>query len=255
MHISKVIEKLGYKPNEVKVYLATLSLGECTVSDIAKKVHLPRTSVQMIAEKLHAEGLMNLFTKRRYTYWVAENPERFMILEKEREAALRAIMPTLSTLSQSAGGRPIVKVFNGVDEIKVILNDMIATKHNILAIIPWDEWAEMFGRDYMEDLIERRVKSFLRINLLSPKTHITEKLKEHDSQDLRITRFVSQNININDAILIYADKVAIISLNKKLPTGILIEDPNTKRTMQTFFDIVWHLSQSEMITKMSPSLF
>ncbi|MEK7461573.1 MAG: helix-turn-helix domain-containing protein [Patescibacteria group bacterium] len=104
MHIQRAIEQLGFKPNEAKVYLAALNLGECTVSDIAIKVKLPRTSIQSIVDKLHKNGLMNFYIKRRYHYWMAENPEKFLIKLKESEASIRAVLPELSAMRHDAGG-------------------------------------------------------------------------------------------------------------------------------------------------------
>src|SRR3989344_4938637 len=96
MQAQKIIEQLGFSAKEAKVYLAALNLGEAHISDIAEKVKLPRTSAQMIVDKLHKEGLMNFYVMRRYKYWTAEKPERLMMLLQEREAILRSAMPNLS---------------------------------------------------------------------------------------------------------------------------------------------------------------
>lgn len=242
MHISKVIEQLGYKPNEAKVYLTALKLGECTASDIATKVKLPRTSVQVILEALHADGLMNSYTKRRYKYWVAENPEKFLIALREREAALQVVLPELSAMRRDGGGRPTVKVFSGEEEIRFIHDDILSTKQHILSIIPWDGWIALFGKEYMDAFIEARSRHSLHMRLLVPKTATAVALKKKDSQEFRRTRFLPERIDIHDTVFIYANKVAIISLNKKQPTGILIDDSETTRTMSVIFEELWNQS-------------
>src|SRR5579871_1592025 len=95
MHLQTTIRQLGYSENEAKVYLAALSLGETSVTELATKARLPRTSVQLVVEKLEQEGLLNPFLKRRRRYWVAENPEKLLIKLKEREGALKNILPEL----------------------------------------------------------------------------------------------------------------------------------------------------------------
>jgi len=102
MQYQKVIEELGYSPKEAKVYLASLRLGEAHISDIAQKVQMPRTSVQTIVDKLHADGLMNFYVMRRYKYWVAENPERLLANMRKREEAIEAALPELLTLRKAA---------------------------------------------------------------------------------------------------------------------------------------------------------
>lgn len=100
MQVQKIIEGLGYSANEAKVYLATLGLGEAHISDIAAKVKLPRTSTQVIVDKLHKDGLLNFYVQRRYKYWVAEKPERLLEGIKKREEAVREALPALSALKR-----------------------------------------------------------------------------------------------------------------------------------------------------------
>jgi len=102
MQYQKVIEQLGYSSREAKVYLASLRLGEAHISDIAEKVHMPRTSVQAIMDRLHEDGLVNFYVMRRYKYWVAENPQHILFnLQKKEEALLEAI-PALSEIRKMA---------------------------------------------------------------------------------------------------------------------------------------------------------
>lgn len=98
MQAQQAIQELGYKPNEAKVYLAALGLGECHVTDIAQKVHLPRSSVQVIVDKLHEDGLMSFYVQRRYKYWVAEHPERLIGRLEQRSAHIREVLPALVAL-------------------------------------------------------------------------------------------------------------------------------------------------------------
>jgi PAS domain S-box-containing protein len=102
MQYQKVIEKLGYSPREAKVYLASLRMGEAHISDIAEKVNMPRTSVQAIMDRLHADGLVNFYVMRRYKYWVAENPKHILFnLQKKEEILLEAI-PALTEIRKMA---------------------------------------------------------------------------------------------------------------------------------------------------------
>lgn len=105
MQNQKVIEQLGYSPSEAKVYLALLSLGEARISDIANKVKMPRSTVQIIVERLYEAGLMNFYEMSRYKYWVAEKPERLLEILKQREASIEAALPELLLLRQASRSR------------------------------------------------------------------------------------------------------------------------------------------------------
>jgi PAS domain S-box-containing protein len=241
MQAQKVIERLGYKATEAKVYLAALSLGESTVSDIATKVKMPRTSVQAIVEKLHRDGLMNFYAKRRFKYWVAEKPDHFLENLRLREEELRSALPQLEKLrrKERAQGKTHVTTYEGPTEIRRIYDDMLETKQPMAGIIPWDEWVALLGRGFMEDFIENRVRRYLRMRLLAPKTPLAEELRARDAAELRETRLLPDDIPVSSTVLIYGTKVAIISLNKKLPVGIVIEDPEVRDTNAALFEELW----------------
>lgn len=105
MQIQKVIEQLGFSAREAKVYLTSLILGECHVSYIAEKLKLPRTSIQVIVNKLSKKGLMHFYVMRRYKYWVAESPERLLHNLKKSEDILKEAMPRLIAFKRDNGGR------------------------------------------------------------------------------------------------------------------------------------------------------
>lgn len=100
-----VIEKLGYSHKEAKVYLAALSLGEAHVSDIAKQANLPRSTAQVIIDRLHQDGLINFYVMRRYKYWVAENPEKLLEIIKKQEVTVREALPKLTEIKQAGRQR------------------------------------------------------------------------------------------------------------------------------------------------------
>lgn len=239
MQPQKVLERLGYTREEAKVYLVALGLGESHVSDIAQKVRLPLSSVQVVINKLHKDGLMNFYVRKRYKYWVAENPTHLLARLQEREDSVRSVMPQLEALRHKEEQKPLVKIFEGVDEIRLLYDDMLEAKTHILSIIPWDDWIRLLGRGFMEDFIEKRVKHYLHIRLLTPKTKVAMELRSCDADELRETRYVPDDVHIKTTMFLYGTKVAIVSLNKKLPTAVLIEDNDVHETFSIFFEEMW----------------
>ena len=242
MDAHDIIQQLGYRPTEVRVYLMCLKLGAATLAEISAATHLPRTSVKDSIEVLHTAGLMNRFTKKRHSYWVAENPAKLMVDLKERETALQSILPSLQAMRKDVGIEPIVKILTGTEEIKLILNDIIETKHHVLGIVSWDDWIRFYGEAYVNGFLEKQVSHFLKLRLLAPRTEISLQLKRTDSKQLRHTRFLPVDMAIVNSNFIYGEKVAIISLSKKQPVGILIEDRDIHQTMSVLFDSLWQLS-------------
>lgn len=244
MNIQKVIENLGYTRVEAKVYLAALGLGESHVSDIAKKVRRPLSSVQVVVNKLHADGLINFYIRKRYKYWVAENPSRLIARLHEREDAVQSILPQLEALRHGEGQKSRVKIFEGMEEIRQVYEDILETKMHILGIISRDDEIRLLGRSFMEDFIEKRIKHNLHIRLLIPKSTIATELHSRDARELRETRYMPNDADIKTTMLLYGEKVAIVSLNKELPMATLIEDADVYDTLVFFFEELWAWSVS-----------
>lgn len=242
MHLRTTIEQLGYSPQETAVYLAALELGGSSATEIAEKARIPRTTVNLIIRELHKKGLMNSYLKRRRKIWAAENPERLMVGLKEREEALKLILPDLQLLRRDTGAKPMVRTYNGVNEIKQIMNDILETKHHISAVVSWDPWVEALGKGYVENVMEAQYRHFLRMRLLAPRTKLSVALKQKDGSELRDTQFLPASVTIDNANFIYGNKVAIISLNTKKPVGVVIEDEDIHHTMEMFFESLWRES-------------
>ncbi len=240
MTIEKIIQELGYKYKEVKVYLAALCLGESNVADIAAKAKMPRTSVSVIIEKLRKDGLLNFYSTRFHKYWVATNPETLLGRLKEKEKSLESIMPELKTLQHSSRtGKPNVTMHAGAHEIKTIFADMIASKQNISGIVAWRDLSDVLGTEFLEDFFKTQREHFLKVRLITPESDTTRALKAGDAGHLRETRFLPGRVPLNTANLIYGNKVAIISLVSNFPTAFLIEDADVHNTMQLMFEKLW----------------
>jgi hypothetical protein len=123
-----------------------------------------------------------------------------------------------------------------------VYDDILETKKHILAIISWPEWAELLGKDFVDQFMMQRYRQFLKIRLLTQRTVLAMDLKKRDEKELRTTCFLPPEIEIKNTNFIYGDKVAIISFNKKFPIGIIIEDPSIRQTMEALFELLWKKS-------------
>lgn len=233
-----LIQRLGYSPHEAAVYLAALALGVATETAIAAYARLPRTTVSSVVVSLRKKGLLSTYLKGRRKIWSAENPEKFMTSLTEREEALKTALPALHALQRKNAERAPMRSYEGIDGIRRILTDIIATKHNIYAIIPCDDWIGLLGARFVRRFAMARKKHFLRMHLLTTKTTVSAPLAVSDATELRATRYLPEGMVVGNANFLYADKVAMISLGDK-PEGIVMEDPGIYRTVKVLFESLW----------------
>ena len=151
MRVEKVIQALGYKPNEARVYLAVLSMGEAHASDVAERIGLPRTSIQMMLNRLMRDGLVNFYVRRRYKYWVAENPSRLLANLQRREKDMRAALPELTLLRKNRGTRQAIdeEAKRGMEHLRAVADGtaqpvLIANENAAIEYVN-AAWEQQFG--------------------------------------------------------------------------------------------------------------
>src|SRR3989344_1015513 len=216
MDVQTILEQLGYHANEIKIYLAALGMGEINITELASQAGLPRTTVREHVEEMQKKGLLNHYEKHGRTFYMAGLPSRLLAREKEREAALSLVLPDLEAIKAKSGmQKPTISTFYGIEEIK----------------------------EFFDSFIKLRYEHFLKIQLIVEKTSATLELKKKDSDQLRRTKFLPSNFQLRrTSNFIYGNKVAMISMNRKEPMGIIVEDPDIVHTMTVYFENLWNQS-------------
>ncbi len=239
-----VLKDFGFSKKEADVYLAVLELGDATITDIAKKVKFPRTSCYEIVKTLIARHMISYFVKKRTRLYVAEDPKKIVSFFKHRAEIFKEILPRLLAHSGKAGARPIIRFYEGEAGLKTILDEIIDEKRNFDAITSIDDAHTLFSGDFYE-FIENRKKHFLHVRLLTDHSKRSEALREKDDEELRETRFVPCEYNFKTANWIFGDKVALLSLKKEHPIGIVIEDTAIADTFRMYFELLWKNAERE----------
>lgn len=150
MQNQRIIEQLGYSPNEAKVYLAILALGEAHITDVAEKVKMPHSTVQVIVERLHENGLVRFYVMSRYKYWIAEDPVQLLLRLKHQEELIEGAIPSLVALKQKARKRlHDLHSANNIGPLQQLADTMhhpclITTNEAEIRYVN-DSWVQQFG--------------------------------------------------------------------------------------------------------------
>ena len=185
------LKKIGLSDNEAKVYLALLELGGSTAQQVAQKAELKRPTTYVQLEILMKRGLITSFEKGSKTLFRCEDPEHLnQVLEKEKEEqkemaqALEKVLPELGNLYLSAGERPRVRFFEGIEGIKTAHEEFLKTKVGLVkSLMNTDDIVEIFP-SHGENYAPKRVQKGICSKLI----YTSEKgefMKESDEKMLR----------------------------------------------------------------------
>ena len=100
MEIIKELKELNLEDNEIKVYLACLSLGNPKVHEISKKSELIRTTCYGILKSLIEKGLISTVLKNNITHYHATTPRQLLDILDEKKKKINSILPKLEQMKK-----------------------------------------------------------------------------------------------------------------------------------------------------------
>ncbi|MBI2889070.1 MAG: TrmB family transcriptional regulator [Candidatus Liptonbacteria bacterium] len=237
---------LGLNPKEAAVYLSLLSLGPTAIRKIAEHAGINRGTTHDALKALQSRGLVSYYHKEKRQHFVAEEPKALVNLLLRRkqdiattEAAIKEIIPELSSLSRAAGSSPTVKYYRGYAGLRTILEDVL----DATEALPAREYAAyssstirpyLYHKDAFPAFTEERIKRKIAMRAIGigPGGDIHGK-------DER--KWLTKEEGAPTYTLLYAGKVAMISVNQNgAPHGLIIEDPGIYKTQFLIFDALWN---------------
>jgi len=238
-----IFEKLGFSPNEERVYLHILKNGGASIRQISADTGINRGTVYEALKELCDRGLASHSQKKQRQQFMAEDPAILKALYKEQRQNLASTrkelaktLPELQVLYGTKREQPVIKIHEGQAGTKLILEDVLKT----VAQEP-DKTYRVYSaaniREYLyynfTSFSERRVK-------LGIKTKVIALGAGGELRGLDERRFLTAKRGAPAYVIIYARKVAIISLGQGRPHSVVIEDTGLADTQKLVFDSLWN---------------
>ena len=130
MEIKKVLENIGFSPNEIKVYLALNDHGSSKAGKISKIAQIDRSSCYNSLKTLIEKGLVSYVSIGKIKWFQATGPRKLLDYLKEQEEDVKGILPELQKRHKAAKIEGQVRMFKGEKGVKTIMQDIINTKQN-----------------------------------------------------------------------------------------------------------------------------
>jgi sugar-specific transcriptional regulator TrmB len=254
MNTNKNLIKLGLSSSEAKVYTTLLKLGGGYVSSIAKHSDVERTNCYHTLKTLNKKGLISITNRGNYQYYLPETPKKFLHEQEEKLHVARNVVPELLALQEATVGlAPKMKYYEGKEAVLNLLKKSLESKTEILRYTN----LELFIKKFEEDLTEftkEKEKRNIKSRIISPyHTDAEDYLSTYYSQKYIDTTIQLLFINpkeffLENDVIIFDDKVTIISLNPGENMGIMIESKVYADTSRTTFNLSW-LGATSFIAK------
>ncbi len=239
--INEALSKFGLLPNEQAVYLALLSSGPNTITPLGRSLHLPITTVQSIANRLHERGLVNITKNKSRHVYSALDPAVLKKILEERLHEVTTIIPLLKTLETS--GRNISKVSVYYRErVADILHNALSTKQKtIYEIVAAQDFQKLIGEKF--HFTRRRVAKNIHLKSLRiSKREIKNYNTDSNRRELREAKFLPAQLTFHASIFMWDNTVAFFS-TKEEGLAWTVESKVIRETFQQLFDLLWEIGR------------
>jgi sugar-specific transcriptional regulator TrmB len=240
---TSILEDLGLKPAEIKIYVTLLELGASTAGRVLEKSRLPNSVTHRALNTLIEKGLVSFVMEGKRKVYQATSPENLFQFIEEKKVRFEQLLPELKKRQRFAEKKEKATVYKGIRGVKEIYNIMITTKAKEYNTFGGGKRVtyDVMGENWWTALHTRRIANKLPARQVFDET-IRKFGEELNKRPLSQVRFMPQQFEQLTETVIVGDKVAIIVFTES-PYGFLIEDKTVAESYRKQFETLWKLAK------------
>ncbi len=245
MTIHTILKNFGLSEKEISIYTTLMTLGPSPVRLIAEKSGINRGTSYDILKSLMELGLVSYVNKQSHQYFAVESPEKLLhALDAKQQNIeqvkkdIEAHLPELKLVFDRQGGKPQVKLYEGLKGIKQILEDVINSSSKQREKIYYVFSSASVRKDVydaMPDFSDKRIAKKIKVRTIAMG-------QGGQLVGLDERKWLVEHGNAGSATyeIIYAGKVAHVSLDEAgQPIGVIIENEPMYETQRVIFNSLW----------------
>lgn len=225
--MSQIIDKLtqfGLSEKEACVYSCLTAMGTSVVSAVAKRAELNRSTTYVILESLSKQGLVGISKRGKIQVFTPMSPSKLVQIAQENADRYenlveigKELITELQLDDKTQSQKPNIQIFQGVEGIKNIFDDVINSRQKNIFVYKKPEGAVTDDkflislRDFYKN-IERKSE----VTSLSDNTVENRKIMTENESGLTNHYLIKTEANFNSDLILYGDKIAFISRTEKL---------------------------------------
>lgn len=238
--LEQELKKAGLTDNEAKTYLAALELGETSISRIAKKSGIKRTTTYLAIDLLKEKGLISASRGKNKAFFYAEDPRRIIENIEEAKRDMEKAIPELLSLANFIDKKPKIRYFEGFEGLKEVYKDTLNTPGQEILLWASDDRIDYFDEKFvLEYYVTKRMAQKMPMRVLAVESEFMRYQHTLDAQKLRQMRLIAPGKCIFSAeINLYGtNKIAIISHRESI--GLIMESQKIFETLKGMFEVMW----------------
>lgn len=239
--------KVGVSEKAARAYLALLSFGEATISQIGKKAKIPRTSLYYTINELKERNMIREIKKDKKMLFAFVEPDKFIETLKEGVIDLEGARFDLNEFKYSSFHKPCIDFYYGSSGFRDAWVKIVTGDYKEYVHISDPKFFDEFVQEkYIFDkIIKEKLKRNIKSKQLLVCNDYSKYVQKRDNRENRETRFLPKNVTISFIEVITPFSVFFFS-HKDKNFSFEIRDPEFAQTKRNLFDILWQNSFSDL---------
>lgn len=239
----KELEELGLSPNEAKIYVALIEIGQASVPRISLKTGVHKRNVYDTIPRLLKKGLIYQIAESKEVKYAAVEPAKLEDIIWEKEAKLNSILPLLNDQFKKTKTNEAVYIYKGVEGFKNYLRDILKVGEDVYFVGAkggwFDEGLKTFIRKFLNQAKKKGIKYY----------HIFDSAVKEQAPELlpllgKPYKFLPSKYSTTGAIDIFGDHIVTFSgLHVKDITDdvtlVVIINKELADCYRTWFKFIW----------------
>ncbi len=248
MILEQYLQNIGLSDKEAQLYVVGLQLGPATIQQLAQQSGIKRSTVYEVIESLKEQNLFFVTQKGKRKLFTAQDPDNLSLLLQQKQNVLAQIMPDLEALKNATAIKPAIRVYEGLDGLKQIYEDMIKKSGDVLAMAAPKEKISTMLLDYLiHEWEPRRIGSEIsmrRININNkqdPSLNYQASAIPHELEHIKYLPPEAYPFSVG--VYVYRQKVAFVAYDDREMVGIVVRSPQINATIRAVFELLWNLAK------------
>jgi sugar-specific transcriptional regulator TrmB len=254
---SHLLQQYGLSHDEATIYAYLSQKGYSSALTISRDIHIGRTKVYRILDKLIARELAVQKLDDLGLKFGAADPSTFeqLITEKERAVtSLRQALPDMiakmRSLATSSKGQSKILYYKGIDGYKQVTYNSTNAKGVLRIIERVNDMSVILPKQFAEDMRQKFLDNKILCKQISPFptltawTDVTEFVEKYSE-----ARYIPpEKLKRDFEVLIYNDVYALYNTEGEDTFCIEIYNPELAAMQKQIFDFLWDSAQKMKYT-------
>ncbi len=234
------LKALGLNETTSEIYLSLLGKRRMNLSEIAKSSGIKRGTCYEHLDSLLNNGFIYRIPVGKRMFYAAVSPKKVLADFARRTASLGEKISQLEAIHDVSISKPQVAFYEGKRELNEIYSEVFETVADVYSIFPADTFFESFTEkdwgDFDRSLGEHALKSK---DLFVSSKHIKKlrQIRKENGSDNKIDKILPEEFKSNIDVLIFGNKVALMSLRDL--SAVVIENKDIVELFRSLHNFMW----------------